>query len=130
MKMLMFQSPDFVFSGDHSAFPEDAAGLPCIAALIQAESTDRENLDRVLRKAAKHVKWLANKRGLKRVVLHSFAHLGGSKAPLEDARILIERLGVRLAAGGYEVVMTPFGKSLAWRLTVFQDPLAKVFVAT
>src|SRR5688572_31719295 len=34
----------------------------------------------VVRQSLKHIKWLANKRALKHIVLHSFTHLGGDTA--------------------------------------------------
>lgn len=126
--MLLFQAAEFVFSDDHEALPE-AAGPARIVALIHAEPDDRDDRPRVLRKAAKQIKWLAGKRGLDRVVLHSFAHLGPDKAPVEVAGELIEALSARLEGVGYRVTTTPFGESLAWRLTVFREPLAKVFVS-
>ena len=52
---------------------------------VHAEAEDEQRRSKVLTKALKNIKWLANKRGLKNIVLHSFTHLAGSKASPEFA---------------------------------------------
>ena len=81
----------------------------------------------MLRHALKHVKWLAGKRDLRRVVLHSFTHLDGEHAPPDYARDFLDRLQARLGGAGFEVVQTPFGYSCAWDLSVYGESLAKVW---
>ncbi len=128
MKILLFQAAEFAFSDDHETLAP-ARGPARIVALIHAEPNDRADQARVVRKAVKQIKWLAGKRGLEHVVLHSFAHLSPNKAPVAEAGALIDALANRLEGAGYRVTTTPFGESLAWRLTVFQEPLAKVFIS-
>jgi len=81
----------------------------------------------VLRQTAKHLKWLANKRDLRSVVLHSFTHLGGDTAPAETALAFLDELELRLLRADYEVRRTPFGWFCAWELDVYGESLAKVW---
>ena len=78
-------------------------------------------------KVFKHAKWLAKKRGFKRVLLHSFAHLGGQNADADFALELLSDLAARLERGGYEVAQTPFGHFCEWQLDVHGESLAKVW---
>ncbi|HXW00525.1 MAG TPA: threonyl-tRNA synthetase editing domain-containing protein, partial [Anaerolineae bacterium] len=78
-------------------------------------------------KVVKNIKWLANKRSLKNIVLHSFTHLSGSTASPEFAQTLLNNLEQRLHSTGYQVWQTPFGYFCEWDLSVYGDSLAKVF---
>jgi hypothetical protein len=100
-----------------------------VIVFIHAEAADAapERASSVLRQSVKHIKWLANKRSMKNLVLHSFAHLGGAGAEPEFAGSFIEELARRLTAGGYQVVTTPFGYFCEWDLSVYGDSLAKVW---
>ena len=80
-----------------------------------------------LRQAVKHIKWLANKKRMKNVVLHSFAHLGGDSAAPAEAQRLLEEVAQRLRHTGYQVWMTPFGYFCEWDISVYGDSLAKVW---
>ena len=75
------------------------------------------------------IKWLANKRGLRKVALHSFTHLSVSKAEAGFAQACLEDLAGRLGRAGYGVWITPFGYTCEWDLSVYGDSLAKVFKA-
>jgi hypothetical protein len=101
------------------------------AAVIffHAEAKDGAQQSKVLTKALKNIKWLANKRGLKNVVLHSFTHLGGDTASPELAQEFLEAMAARLRATGYQVWLTPFGYVCEWDLSVYGESLAKVFKA-
>ena len=81
----------------------------------------------MLRQSLKHIKWLANKRGLKNIVLHSFTHLGGVTAPAELAESIMATLQQRLGETGYQVWTTPFGYFCEWDLSVYGESLAKVW---
>ena len=93
---------------------------------LHAEAED-ETKPRLETKVVKNIKWLANKRQLKKVVLHSFTHLSGSTASSEFAQGLLDGLEQRLRDTGYEVWQTPFGYFCEWDLAVYGDSLAKVF---
>ena len=96
---------------------------------VQAEATDtpEQHRDSIRRKAIKHIKWLANKRQLKNVVLHSFTHLGGETAEPGFAEPLIQSIADRLNQSGYHVQITPFGYFCEWDLSVHGESLAKVW---
>ena len=111
---------------------EDASGeeeVPEAAVIfVHAEAEDEQRRSKVLTKALKNIKWLANKRGLKNIVLHSFTHLADSKASPEFAHnFLLEEVAGRLRQTGYNVWLTPFGYVCEWELSVYGESLAKVF---
>lgn len=100
-----------------------------VIAFIHAEERDEgeEARRRAFRHALKHLKWLANKREMRRLVLHSFTHLGADSASPEFAQAFIEELRERLESTGYEVGITPFGHFCEWDLEVHGESLAKVW---
>ncbi len=133
MKLLMFQARRFWYKPFQRTLddaPEaDGEGSVSEAAVIflQTEAEDEARRSKVLTKALKNVKWLANKRGLRNVVLHSFTHLSSSKADPDFTLALMEELAQRLRNTGYAVWMTPFGYVCEWELSVYGESLAKVF---
>jgi hypothetical protein len=135
MRLLCFQAKRFRWK-THS---KTLAGVPdrdveesvgeALVVFLHAEASD-ENGDRrpsVVRQTVKHIKWLANKRGLQNVVLHSFAHLGGAGAPAAFTEALMNEIAARLRDAGYTVGLTPFGYFCEWDLSVYGDSLAKVW---
>jgi Archaea-specific editing domain of threonyl-tRNA synthetase len=78
-------------------------------------------------KFVKNVKWIAGKRGLKAVVLHSFTHLDEARASPQFAEAFLQGAAARLRNTGYQVTLTPFGWVCEWDLSVFGESLAKVF---
>ena len=133
MKLLMFQAKRFRFRTFAKTL-EQAPDLDleeeiseAAVIFLQVEDRDKENLDSVFSKTLKNIKWLANKRGLKMVVLHSFTHLGGETAAPDFAQAFLERLADRLRSTGYAVWITPFGYVCEWDLSVYGESLAKVF---
>jgi hypothetical protein len=147
VKILTFQAQRFAWrphertlepgnrGADESAAdptPAESPGgsvLDAVVAFVHAEAKDEEPGagDRALRHAAKHIQWLANKRALRNVVLHSFTHLAADRADAAFAERWITDLGARLEAKGYCVSKTPFGYTCAWDLSVFGESLAKVW---
>jgi hypothetical protein len=110
---------------------EDASGeeeVPeAVVIFVHAEAEDEQRRSKVLTKALKNIRWLANKRGLKNIVLHSFTHLADSKASPEFARGFLEEVDGRLRRTGYNVWLAPFGYVCEWELSVHGESLAKVF---
>ena len=100
-----------------------------VVIFMHVEASDQENRTKVFRKTLKNVKWLANKRALKQVVLHSFTHLGGENADPEFAGAFIDDLADRLRSTDYRVWVTPFGYFNEWDLSVYGDSLGKVWQA-
>ncbi len=133
MKLLTFQAKRFwwrSFSKTLEAVEDVAVEqevFDAVVAFYQVEANDAENRASVFRQALKHLKWLANKREMRTVVLHSFTHLGGDNAEPDFARDLTEELAARLRDTGYTVWITPFGYFNEWDLSVYGESLAKVW---
>ena len=135
MRLLCFQAKNFRWKTHSKTLP----GVPDLQAeeeiadsvviFVQAETTDtpEQHRESIRRKAIKHIKWLANKRQLKNVVLHSFTHLGGETAEPGFAEPLIQSIADRLNQSGYHVQITPFGYFCEWDLSVHGESLAKVW---
>jgi transcriptional regulator of aromatic amino acid metabolism len=130
MRLLCFQAKNFRWKTHSKTLPEvpdlqaEEEIADSVVIFVQAEATDtpEQHRDSIRRKAIKHIKWLANKRQLKNVVLHSFTHLGG-----ETAEPLIQSIADRLNQSGYHVQITPFGYFCEWDLSVHGESLAKVW---
>jgi len=135
MKLLMFQARRFwfrSFSKTLESVPDQEVEreIPDAAVIfIHAEEGDEDGGAPLLTKALKNIKWIANKRGLKNVVLHSFTHLAETNASPEYASSLLDSLAERLQSAGYSVVATPFGYFCEWDLSVYGESLAKVYKA-
>ena len=135
MKLLCFQARRFRWKTHSKTLPDvpdqeiENEISDAVVVFIHAESTDEseEKSSSVLRQTLKHIKWLANKRTLKNVVIHSFTHLGGYTASPRFAEDLINTLAQRLRDTGYEVWITPFGYFCEWDLGVYGESLAKVW---
>lgn len=131
----MFQAERFRFRTFQKTLPEapdrevDEEVREAAVIFVHAEAEDEPRRDKLLTTALKNVKWLANKRELRNVVLHSFTHLSESKAAPEFAQTFLEELGRRLQNTGYAVRLTPFGYTCAWELSVYGETMAKVFKA-
>jgi len=137
LKILAFQATRFRWKAFVRTL-DDADDVPvgaedgvedAVVAFLHVEAKDEPDDRRrsVFTQTLKHLKWLANKRGMKRVVLHSFTHLGGESGSPGFARVLIADLAERLIATGYDVRRTPFGWFHSWDLGVHGESLAKVW---
>jgi hypothetical protein len=98
-----------------------------VVVFVHAEEEDETKGNHLLTKVLKNIKWLANKRGLKNIVLHSFTHLSDSTASADYAQAFLGSAAERLRETGYAVWMTPFGYFCEWELSVYGESLAKVF---
>jgi hypothetical protein len=135
MKLLCFQAKRFRWKthsktlsevADHD-IEEEVAEAVVVFIHAEASDADKARTSSVLRQSLKHIKWLANKRGLKNIVLHSFTHLGGDTAQPAFADSFITTLTQRLQETGYQVHCTPFGYFCEWDLSVYGESLAKVW---
>jgi hypothetical protein len=135
MRLLCFQAKRFGWKTHSKTLPDAAdreveeSVAETLVVFLHAEAGD-ENAERrssILRQTLKHVKWLANKRELKNVVLHSFAHLGGAGAAAAFTENFMNEVARRLRDIGYSVWLTPFGYFCEWDLSVYGDSLAKVW---
>jgi len=135
VRLLCFQAKRFWWKPFERTLPEaaqhDAAVevRDAVVAFVHVELADGDaaRADSTFRQALKHLKWLANKRELRTVVLHSFTHLGGESADPHTAHELLTRLAERLRSTGYETHITPFGWFNEWDLSVHGESLAKVW---
>jgi threonyl-tRNA synthetase editing subunit len=135
MRILCFQARHFgwkSFSKTLADVPQQDVEAEVHNALVafvhvEAADADPQREASVFRQTLKHLKWLANKRAMRVVVLHSFTHLGGESAAPAIAHTLLTRLAERLAENGYETHLTPFGYFNEWTLSVYGDSLAKVW---
>jgi threonyl-tRNA synthetase editing subunit len=134
MKLLCFQAKRFRWKTHSKTLPEypdqevDRQIEQTLVVFIHIETSDTgDRSTTVLRQTLKHIKWLANKRALKNIVLHSFTHLGGDTAQPASAEAFIQTGAARLRETGYQVFITPFGYFCEWELSVFGESLAKVW---
>jgi hypothetical protein len=135
MRLLCFQAKRFrwkTHSKTLAAAPDheiEQEVVETVVIFVHAESTDmfEDRQSAVLRQTLKQIKWLANKRDLKNIVLHSFTHLGGATAEPALAESFMNMLIERLRDTGYQVWSTPFGYFCEWDLSVYGESLAKVW---
>jgi hypothetical protein len=133
MRLLMFQTQRFWWKSFSKTLEsvediqDENTVEDAVVVFMHVESRDAAARDDSFRKTLKNVKWLANKRGFTRVVLHSFTHLGGENAEPDFAGAFITELAERLRGTGYEVWVTPFGYFNEWDLKVYGESLGKVW---
>lgn len=138
MKLLTWQARRFGWKrfersmADAPELPDEEAEVTvhdAVVCFLHAEARDEppDQRARAFRNTLKHLKWLANKRDLKTIVLHSFAHLGAQSADPQFTRAFMAELAERLEGTGYAVRQTPFGWFCEWDLAVFGESLAKVW---
>ena len=135
MKLLCFHAKHFRWKTHSKTLPGIADQdveeqvADAVVIFIHAEKSDEATSRKpsLLRQTLKHIKWLANKRKFKNIIIHSFAHLGGETASPDFAQALIESVAQRLRENAYTVRTTPFGYFCEWDLSVYGDSLAKVW---
>ncbi len=134
MKMITFQARRFRWQPHARTLPDAAPpttgeASDAVVAFVQVEGIDVDSprASSIFRQTLKHIKWVANKRGWRTVVLHSFTHLGGESAPPPAAQTFLEQLAERLRRTGYTVYVTPFGWVCEWELHVYGESMAKVW---
>jgi hypothetical protein len=135
MKLLCFQAKRFRWKTHAKTLPEvpdqevEREVKEALVVFLHAEASDaaEDRSSSVLRQSLKHIKWLANKRDLKNIVLHSFTHLGGETASSIYAESFLNAVVERLRETGYQVFLTPFGYFCEWDLSVYGESLAKVW---
>jgi hypothetical protein len=135
MKLLCFQAKTFRWKTHSKSLPEvpdqevEREVEETLVVFVHAEVSDAasDRFSSVLRQSIKHLKWLANKRALKNIVLHSFTHLGGETASPASAESFLNAVAARLSESGYHVFITPFGYVCEWDLKVHGESLAKVW---
>jgi hypothetical protein len=135
MKLLMFGAPRFWYKSFEKALPTapdvavEETVMDATVVFIHVEPSDAERPGPARTKLLKNIKWMANKRDMRHVVLHSFTHLSDESADATFAHGLIEDAAERLRNVGYEVWVTPFGYLCEWEMRVFGESLSRVFKA-
>jgi ADP-heptose:LPS heptosyltransferase len=133
MKLLMFNTEEFWFKTYRKTIEQIKDNTQeqhireSLIIFINVEKKDEENPHKIIRKSTNNISWLAKKTGRKSIVLHSFAHLSNSKASVNFAHDLLKGISEKLKAKGYEVITTPFGYFLEFKLHVKGESLAKVW---
>jgi hypothetical protein len=133
MKLLMFLARQFTFRPFEKTLPDagDGGGQVTVTdaaiVFVHAEPQDEADLAGLETKFVKNVKWIAGKRGLRNIALHSFTHLAEASASPQFAEAFLQGAAMRLRHTGYQVILTPFGWVCEWELSVFGESLAKVF---
>ena len=133
MKLLMFLAKQFTFRPFEKTLPDAGDGggevqlTDAAVVFVHAEPQDETDAAGLETKFVKNVKWIAGKRGLKNIVLHSFTHLAEVSASPQFAETFLQSAATRLRNTGYQVTLTPFGWVCEWELSVFGESLAKVF---
>lgn len=105
---------------------EAAQNASAVVAFVHVEPQDTQG-GSAETKLVKNAKWLARKWETKKIVLHSFTHLGEKKAAAADAKDLLEAAQQRLDAAGYESLLTPYGYFLNLNISAPGHPLARVY---
>jgi predicted deacetylase len=101
-----------------------------ILAFIQVEQSDEEfDVKSREKKLVNHLKWTARKNNCKSVILHSFAHLGESKATVEFTKSVFDLAEKRLQNAGFETAQTPFGYFLDLEIKAPGYSLARIWAS-
>ncbi len=112
---------------DHAPEAEPMTHEQTVVAFIHVEPSDVVDGSSAETKLVKNTKWLARKWETRRIVLHSFTHLGEQKAVPEAAKELIDRVQKRLETAGYTAVQTPYGYFNDLSIDAPGHPLARIY---
>ena len=107
---------------------EETVQTNALLAFIQAEEKDQEKeLKSREKKLVNHLKWVSRKNSCRRIILHSFAHLSGSKADAGFTFELLNKVEERLRNAGFETVQTPFGYFVDMKIDAPGFSMARVW---
>jgi len=106
---------------------EDGLQENAVVAFIHVEEEDLDPASSAETKLIKNAKWVARKWGVRKIILHSFTHLGESKAEPASSRELLNRAEQRLRKADYDVTQTPWGYFLDLDMKAPGHPLARIF---
>jgi hypothetical protein len=134
MKLLMIYCDVFGYTPTLKtldAFPDASASVKrenVLVGFIQMEEQDVALADKIETKLVKNLKWGAGKNDIKHIILHSFAHLSGSKADPFSTKLLFDKSEERLKSAGYTVEQTPFGYFLDLEVKAPGRSVARIFL--
>ncbi len=94
--------------------------------LASSEKKDETNPELVAEKTVKEIENHLALLGVKKVVLHSFAHLFGELSSPETALNLLKKIEIKLKNKGFEVTRTPFGWFNSLEIKAKGHPLSRI----
>lgn len=134
MRVLIFYTKSFSYTPqiknlENAPEPGEPKSFEdCLLACIQIEAADEEkDVKSREKKLVNHLKWAARKNNTKRIVLHSFAHLGESKADVGFTKEVFDAAQKRLENAEHEVAQTPFGYFLDLKIDAPGFSLARIW---
>ena len=132
MRLLFWYCDRFAWKPTLKTLPDAPDAIPmahekAVVAFIHVESRDIADGSSAETKLVKNTKWLARKWETRKVILHSFTHLGEEKAQPGDAKALIDRVQQRLETAGYTAAQTPYGYFNDLSLEAPGHPLARIY---
>ncbi len=134
MRVLIFYTKSFSYTPqiknlENAPAPGESKSFEdCLLACIQIEAADEEkDVKSREKKLVNHLKWAARKNNTKRIVLHSFAHLGESKADVGFTKEVFDAAQKRLENADHEVAQTPFGYFLDLKIDAPGFSLARIW---
>nr|WP_321451227.1 threonyl-tRNA synthetase editing domain-containing protein [uncultured Carboxylicivirga sp.] len=134
MRVLIFYTKSFSYTPqvknlENAPDPGEAKSFEdCLLACIQIEEADEQkDVKSREKKLVNHLKWAARKNNTKRIVLHSFAHLGESKANVDFTKQVFDAAQIRLENTEHEVAQTPFGYFLDLNINAPGFSLARIW---
>lgn len=134
MRVLIFYTKSFSYTPaiknlENAPDPGEAKTYEdCLLACIQVEASDEEKDIRSReKKLVNHLKWALRKNNAQSIVLHSFAHLGESKASVEFSRSVFDAAQTRLEKADISVAQTPFGYFLDLKIDAPGFSLARIW---
>ena len=102
------------------------AVVEALVALASVEREDEADPVEVARLAAGELEGLARQLGVRRLVLHRFAHLFGEQSAPGVAVAVLDGVKEQLLGAGFEVHRSPFGWFTRWDLQAKGHPLSRV----
>ena len=136
MKVLAMYVDEFSYTPSQKNLEEAEAVVQgatfknAILAFIQVEESDEEyDVKSREKKLVNHLKWVSRKNNCNQVILHSFAHLGESKASAEFSKAIFDEAEKRLINGGFTTAQTPFGYFLDLNIRAPGYSLARIWAS-
>lgn len=98
-----------------------------VVAFVHVEPNDTEPGSSAETKLVKNAKWLARKWDTRKILLHSFTHLGEEKAEPDLARQILNQACQRLLNAEYDASLTAYGYYNDLIIDAKGHPLARIF---
>jgi len=136
MKVLAMYTDEFSYHptqknlDDAEEITQGATFRDAILAFIQVEQSDEQyDVKSREKKLVNHLKWVSRKNNCKQVILHSFAHLGESKASSSFSKAVFDAAEKRLQNADFKTAQTPFGYFLDLDIKAPGYSLARIWAS-